>query len=75
MWSPAASSRCRLRSATSATTRPASTKSSATFSRLAVEKTANVRVKRVGSDVQMIRTYGPHERISVRRATAEEGKG
>jgi hypothetical protein len=30
-------------------------------------KTANVRVKRVDSDVQMIRTYGAHERVSVKR--------
>jgi hypothetical protein len=30
-------------------------------------KTANVRVKRVDSDVQMIRTYGEHERVSVKR--------
>jgi hypothetical protein len=30
-------------------------------------KTANVRVKRVESDAQMIRVYGAHERISVRR--------
>jgi hypothetical protein len=36
-------------------------------------KTANVRVKRVDSDVQMIRTYGAHERVSVRRASGEEG--
>jgi hypothetical protein len=30
-------------------------------------KTANVRVKRVGSDVTMIRVYGAHERVAVRR--------
>lgn len=30
-------------------------------------KTANVRVKRVESDVQMIRVYGAHERVAVRR--------
>jgi len=29
-------------------------------------KTANVRVKRVDSDVTMIRTYGAHERVSVK---------
>jgi len=33
-------------------------------------KITNVRVKRVDSDVQMIRTYGAHERISVKRASA-----
>jgi hypothetical protein len=37
-------------------------------------KTANVRVKRVDSDMQMIRTYGAYERVSVRRASAEEDK-
>jgi len=38
-------------------------------------KTANVRVKRVDSDVQMIRVYGAHERVGVKRtASAEEGK-
>ena len=37
-------------------------------------KTANVRVKRLDSDVTMIRTYGAHERVNVKRATAEEGK-
>jgi hypothetical protein len=31
-------------------------------------KTANVRVKRVDSDVQMIRVYGAHERVAVRRS-------
>ena len=31
-------------------------------------KTANVRVKRVGSDVQMIRVYGAHERVAVKRS-------
>jgi hypothetical protein len=30
-------------------------------------KTANVRVKRIDSDVQMIRAYGAHERVAVRR--------
>jgi len=30
-------------------------------------KTANVRVKRVESDAQMIRVYGAHERVTVRR--------
>jgi hypothetical protein len=34
----------------------------------AAGKTANVRVKRVDSDVTMIRTYGAHERVSVKRA-------
>jgi len=37
-------------------------------------KTANVRVKRVESDVQMIRVYGAHERIGVKRQSTEEGK-
>ena len=32
-------------------------------------KTANVRVKRVESDVQMIRVYGAHKRVSVKRAS------
>jgi len=36
---------------------------------------ANVRVKRIDSDVTMIRTYGAHERVSVRRANAEGDKG
>jgi len=31
-------------------------------------KTANVRVKRVESDVQIIRVYGAHERVAVRRS-------
>ena len=30
-------------------------------------KTANVRVKRVEADAQMIRVYGAHERVAVRR--------
>lgn len=30
-------------------------------------KTANVRVKRVESDAQMIRVYGAHERVTVKR--------
>jgi len=30
-------------------------------------KTANVRVKRLGSDVTMIRIWGAHERVAVRR--------
>jgi hypothetical protein len=38
----------------------------------AAGKTAHVRVKRVDSDATMIRTYGAHERGSVKRA--EEGK-
>jgi hypothetical protein len=33
----------------------------------AAGKTANVRVKRVESDVTMIRTWGAHERVAVRR--------
>jgi len=37
-------------------------------------KNANVRVKRVDSDVAMIRVWGAHERVSVKRAIAEEGK-
>jgi hypothetical protein len=40
----------------------------------AAGKSAHVRVKRVDSDVIMIRTYGAHERVSVKRATAEECK-
>jgi len=31
-------------------------------------KSANVRVKRVGSEVTMIRVWGAHERVAVRRA-------
>jgi hypothetical protein len=31
-------------------------------------KTANVRVKRVESDAQMIRVYGAHERVTVKRS-------
>jgi len=38
-------------------------------------KTAHVRVQRAGQpDVTDLRTWGAHERIAVRRATAEEGK-
>jgi hypothetical protein len=38
-------------------------------------KNAQVRVKKVGQpDVTEIRTWGAHERISVKRTTAEEGK-
>ncbi len=38
-------------------------------------KTAHVRVQRVGQpDVTDLRTWGAHERIAVRRATAEEGE-
>jgi hypothetical protein len=33
-------------------------------------KTANVRVKRVESDAQMIRVYGAHERVTVKRGVA-----
>jgi hypothetical protein len=41
----------------------------------AAGKNAHVRVKRVDSDVTMVRTYGAHERVSVRRAAStEEGK-
>ena len=32
------------------------------------EKSANVRVKRVGSEATMIRVWGAHERVAVRRA-------
>jgi hypothetical protein len=35
-------------------------------------KTANVRVKRVDSDVTMIRTYGAHERVSVKRGACQQ---
>jgi hypothetical protein len=39
-------------------------------------KNVRVRVKRVdNADVTMIRTWSAHERVSVKRATAEEGKG
>jgi hypothetical protein len=39
-------------------------------------KDVHVRVRRVDNpDVTMIRTWGAHERVSVRRATAEEGDG
>jgi hypothetical protein len=38
-------------------------------------KNVHVRVKRVdNAEVTMIRTYAGHERISVKRATTEEGK-
>ena len=37
-------------------------------------KTATVRVKRIDTDVQMIRTYGAHERITVSRASTEAGE-
>jgi len=37
-------------------------------------KTATVRVKRIDTDVQMIRTYGAHERITVSRASTEESE-
>ena len=33
-------------------------------------KTANVRVKRVDSDAQMIRVWGAHERVAVKRGGA-----
>ena len=33
-------------------------------------KTANVRVKRVESDAQMVRVYGAHERVTVKRGGA-----
>ena len=31
-------------------------------------KTANVRVKKVGSDATMMRIWGAHERVTVKRA-------
>jgi hypothetical protein len=38
-------------------------------------KDVHVRVKRVdNAEVMMIRSYAAHERISVKRATADEGK-
>jgi hypothetical protein len=41
----------------------------------AAGKNAHVRVRRVDdTEVTMIRTYGAHERVSVKRATAAEGK-
>ena len=36
-------------------------------------KIVQVRVQRAGHDRPAIRTYGAHERISVKRARAEEG--
>jgi hypothetical protein len=36
-------------------------------------KTANVRVKRVDSGAEMIRAWGAHERISVKRAASPPG--
>jgi hypothetical protein len=41
----------------------------------AAGKNAHVRVRRVDNpDVTMIRTWGVHEHVSVKHATAEEGK-
>jgi hypothetical protein len=41
----------------------------------AAGKIASARVRKIGQvDVTEIRTWGAHERIAVRRATAEEGK-
>ncbi len=37
-------------------------------------KIVQLRVQRAGHDRPAIRTYGAHERVSVQRATAEEGK-
>jgi len=38
-------------------------------------KNAHVRIQKVGQpDVTEIRTWGAHEHISMRRASAEEGK-
>ena len=37
-------------------------------------KTANVRVKRLDSDATMIRTWGAHERVAVRRGNAGQGE-
>jgi hypothetical protein len=38
-------------------------------------KDVHVRVRRVdNADVTMMRSWGAHERVSVKRATAEEGK-
>ena len=37
-------------------------------------KIVQVRVQRAGHDRPGFRTYGAHERVSVKRATAEEGK-
>jgi hypothetical protein len=35
----------------------------------------HIRVRRVdNAEVTMIRTYGAHERVSVKQATTEEGK-
>ena len=35
-------------------------------------KTANVRVKRLESDAQMIRVWGAHERVAVQRTASSE---
>jgi hypothetical protein len=41
----------------------------------AAGKIASARVRRIGqTDVTELRTWGAHERIAVRRATAEEGE-
>ena len=40
----------------------------------AAGKTANVRVKRADSGATMIRVYGAHERVSVKRVSPDEGK-
>ena len=42
---------------------------------LTAGKNASARVKKIGQpEVTEIRSWGAHERISVKRATAEEGK-
>jgi hypothetical protein len=38
----------------------------------AAGKTANVRVKRADSEVTMIRTYGAHERVRVKRGVQSQ---
>jgi hypothetical protein len=37
-------------------------------------KIVQLRGQRAGHDRPAIRTYGAHERVSVKRASAEEGK-
>ena len=37
-------------------------------------KTAHVRIKRTDGESAEIRTWGAHERISVKRVAVEEGK-
>jgi hypothetical protein len=46
-----------------------------TVTETAARKTAHARVQRVGQpEVTEIRSWGAHERVSVKRATTEEDK-